>query len=173
MTLFGVMELASGYAGMTVALIGGSDELLVSKMAPITIPVVVVANYLVGRMIGTRCASHGLATIVIVGLAGSGITRLFDFSIVSGTELRTVLGEPASMEVFLVAWLGGAVLFWLPGFLGYWRGRRRRLARYLSYLVGVLPKGTRETLVSLAYSEAQSLASRARRPEIASLAPGQ
>jgi hypothetical protein len=173
MTLFGVMELASGYAGMTVALIGSSEEMLVSKMAPITIPVVVVANYLVGRMIGTRCASHGLATIVLVGLIGSGITRVFDFSILSGSVLRTALGEPATLDVFLIAWLGGAALFWVPGFIGYRRGRRRRLGRYLTYLVGVLPKDTRETLVSLAYSEAQSLVSRTRRPEITGLAPGQ
>lgn len=158
MTLFGVMQIASGYAGAVVALLNGSGEALVREMFPIVLPVVLVGNYLVGRTIGTRCATHAVATVLIVGLVGSGLARVFDFLLLSSDTFRMVVGEPKTIGTFLEAWLGGAALFWIPGLLGYWRGKRRMLSKYLTYLLGVLPADTRETLVGLAHSEAQALA---------------
>jgi hypothetical protein len=45
-----------------------------------------------------------------------------------------------------------------PIYLGYWMGRRSRMNKYFSYLLAVLPKDTRNLVVTLAYEEAQRLA---------------
>jgi hypothetical protein len=51
-----------------------------------------------------------------------------------------------------------SVEFALAGLLGIWRGRRRRLAGYLEYLLSVLPLESRGALVDLAYEEAKRAA---------------
>jgi hypothetical protein len=43
----------------------------------------------------------------------------------------------------------------VAGFLGVWRGRRRKLAGYMEYLLSVLPPATRRALVDLAYEDAK------------------
>src|SRR4029077_6742618 len=45
----------------------------------------------------------------------------------------------------------------VPGLIGYWRGQRQRLSKYLNYLLSVLPPQTRDTVVDLAYGEAQKV----------------
>jgi len=45
----------------------------------------------------------------------------------------------------------------VPALLGYWRGRKLRLSKYLYYLLGVLPKETRDAVVELAFDEAQKI----------------
>ena len=46
----------------------------------------------------------------------------------------------------------------VPGLIGYWRGQRQRLSKYLDYLLHVLPPQDRDTVVDLAYGEAQKVA---------------
>ena len=47
------------------------------------------------------------------------------------------------------------------GLVGYWRGYKHRLSKYLSYLLSVLPPFTRGTVVEFAYQEAQKVAAAA------------
>jgi hypothetical protein len=43
----------------------------------------------------------------------------------------------------------------VAGLLGYWRGQKYRLSKYLHYLLGVLPAETRDAVIELAFEEAQ------------------
>ena len=56
----------------------------------------------------------------------------------------------------------------VPGLIGYWRGKRQSLSKYLYYLLSVLPPQTRDTVVELAFEEAQKVSAAARdaRPSI-------
>jgi hypothetical protein len=51
-----------------------------------------------------------------------------------------------------------AFIIVVPGLIGYWRGQRQRLSKYLDYLLSVLPQQTRDTVVDLAFEEAQKVA---------------
>jgi hypothetical protein len=55
----------------------------------------------------------------------------------------------------------------LCALLGYWRGHKARWAKYLGYLLGVLPPETRDAMVDLVFVEAQKVAA-ARRSAIGS-----
>jgi hypothetical protein len=50
----------------------------------------------------------------------------------------------------------------VPGLLGYWRGQKYRLSKYLHYLLDVLPAETRDTVIGLAFDEAQKIVSAKR-----------
>ena len=50
----------------------------------------------------------------------------------------------------------------VPGLIGYWRGKRQSLSKYLHYLLSVLPPQTRDTVVELAFDEAQKVSAAAR-----------
>jgi hypothetical protein len=112
--------------------------------------------YLLGRWIGTRCSRGGALAVLLM------ITLTFVIAI--------AVGVPSTMSEwyhFIMIWS----LLQLPilicfGLIGYWRGRKHRLSKYLHYLLGVLPSETRDTVVELAFDEAQKVASAAGRARI-------
>ena len=48
--------------------------------------------------------------------------------------------------------------------IGYWRGRKHRLSKYLYYLLGVLSPEARHAVIELAVEEAQRAASATAHP---------
>jgi hypothetical protein len=118
-------------------------------------------TYLVGGWIGTRCSQYGLGTLVLVvfctvGLGGAAETFLFSdetykqYTGVERMSSKVVLAAAIELPLLLVA-----------GLVGYWRGYKNRLSIYLAYLLSVLPPDTRDSVVELAYEEAQKAVTRA------------
>ena len=168
MLFVGIMAAMSVYSVIGLEIIGGSRRgALGYSIGIVNIPVLLLAYYFVGIFIGSRCMRRGFVAILLIGLIGSMAVRALDFSLLSAEEFVQMWGNEKSLEIFCEFLLSGCLFFWVPGLLGYWRGSRLRLSRYLAYLLHVLPKDTRQTLVTLAYSEAQTLAARPAQPALA------
>jgi hypothetical protein len=168
MLVIGITSAASVYSGAAVTIIGASNQQgLGSSAGIVNIPIVLLGYYLVGIYAGSRCMSRGFLAILFIGLLGSVFIRSFDFIVMSPEDFSVIWQKDKTILTFLEFSMGGCLLFWVPGFLGYWRGTRLRLSRYLAYLLHVLPVDTRQTLVTLAYSEAQTLVARPVHPVLA------
>jgi hypothetical protein len=120
-------------------------------------PAMMAGAYLVGHWIGTRCSRRGvfavLLTIVLLTAAAIGLNEL----------------TPAETydRAFLLLNLLEFPFILLCALLGYWRGHKARWAKYLGYLLSVLPPETRDAMVDLVFVEAQKVAA-ARRSAIGS-----
>jgi hypothetical protein len=57
------------------------------------------------------------------------------------------------------------------GLIGYRRGRKYRLSRYLHYLLDVLPAETRDTVIDLAFDEARKISLPNSAPSVKPITP--
>jgi hypothetical protein len=113
--------------------------------------------YFLGRWIGTRCAYRGVVAVVLI------VSLMFGI----GTAIILLDPEPKVLPKewrHLLTILNFAQIPFYLGFglIGYWRGGKLRLSKYLHYLLDVLPSETRDTVVELAFDEARKAAGRAR-----------
>jgi hypothetical protein len=124
----------------------------------------IFGSYLVGRWIATRCARRGVLTILLVAALIAGILTasvVIASVIASSFELVQVeVRQRLEFGSILYSFAIRICIVFGAGLLGYWRGRRQRLPKYLYYLLRVLPAETREAVVELAFGEAQKLALR-------------
>jgi hypothetical protein len=135
--------LEAGFAEDIKESARGTYEL--ALILAIVFPATILCAYFVGRWIGTRCSSRGVAAILLAAIFYAAV------SLALGGIVPDEPWEPSSklLELILLAWL---ICF---GLIGYWRGRKYRLPKYLHYLLGVLPAETRDTVIGLAFEEAQ------------------
>ena len=133
-------------------------------MKAVSWPLMLLGLYLLGFWIGSRCVAHGVIATISSFFLGATLILLVDFVVAGLTgrmkDFETFHGSlkeiGSSIPHLLVA-------SWRPlGFalLGYWRGSRTRMSKYLQYLLAVLPPDTGMTIVNLAYDEAQTSAAK-------------
>jgi hypothetical protein len=115
----------------------------------VNFPAMILCAYYVGRWIGTRCSSRGIAAVllVIISYTATGLA-IYPYFPDEPWEPSSQLLDFIELPFLICA-----------GLLGYWRGQKYKLAKYLHYLLGVLPAETRDTVVGLAFDEAQQIAS--------------
>jgi hypothetical protein len=133
----------------------------------ISAPVHMLGLYLIGRWVGSRSPRFGLAVPVVALFIAVSLTLILQALFGVREVVKAIHGvEPAASIEYLTAVLKnspGLLIALIPIYIGYWRGMKLKLAKYLKYLLDIVPKDTRETLVSLAYDEAQvHLSSRLR-----------
>jgi hypothetical protein len=147
-----VVELLGAVAGFLAAIADDTKMILAFSVL-----FNVIAAYLTGRWIGSRSGSRGIIAILSLFVLAVVIGKSIDFAIMSSADFKELYGEEKSLDLLLLHILGGSVILSISGLIGYWRGRRMRLLKYLRYLLGVLPKDTRDALVDLAYEEARNI----------------
>jgi uncharacterized membrane protein YpjA len=128
-------------------------------------PFVIVGAYLVGRWIGTRCSHRGVIVVLLVVLGYTVLQFVLEQSYLllatDDDDVARFTRETLVLRLIVAACLSVLLLL-----IGYWRGRKGRLSKYLHYLLGALPAETRDTVVELAFDEAQKVASAAGRARI-------
>jgi len=166
MILFGVMQLSSLIGLGLITLLFGADASTVDPrtILAIALPINLTGSYCLGRWIGTRCSRYGIGVVLLVAVIGVSVTKIVDFAVLSPADFQAAYDQSKGFVTFLAHVFGGFWVFSLTGLIGYAVGRRSRLSKYFRYLLSVLPKDTRETLVNLAYEEAQNLAAGSVRP---------
>jgi hypothetical protein len=133
------------------------------------IAVMIVAAYFVGRWIGSRTSRLGIAAMLLISPLFAVTNIATDVLLLPGELYRDAMGsEPGAFFGLLWRIIGISLVIMVPGLIGYWRGQKQRLSKYLHYLLSVLPPQTRETVVELAFEEAQKVSAVARdaRPSI-------
>jgi hypothetical protein len=117
---------------------------VVAMAAPSVVILGVLLMYLLASWIGMRSGKYGIIALVISTLVGPILSKLIDYAVLHEGDFMT--GVVACFQ------------FTIIGLVGYWRGRRRRLGRYLSYLLDILPLKTRDSFIDLAYGETCNVA---------------
>ncbi len=166
---FGLMLAAWEYLSFVAGLIAGStagtgDAITITSLI-MTLLVIPAPFFLIGRWLGTRSESYGMALTAVAVV----LTVIVDTFLLLLFSAGTILTEESAL-VGLVGLCAGkiALIVWLELFtlVGFWRGQSLRLQRYIGYLTGVLPAETRSTLVNLAYEEAQRLSAQQTGPAV-------
>ena len=140
------------------------NSLVVSMAGFIGLPIIAVGFYLGGRWVGSRSSRRGVFVAILGVILGLAVSLGIDYLMLSTTEFSNIyLGYNifgSEYYGFAAGILGNLILKLVPFLIGYWRGRQMRLAKYVNYLLSVVPIDTRESLVVLAFDEAQKLMSR-------------
>ena len=156
-----VGQAAGGIAGIGLAATGvpsegGNAATFAKATGFFGMVATILGSYLVGRWIGARTARLGIVALLLIApltaaaAVGMDVLLLPD-EVYRGMQRSGILTEIAKISFIVVVF----------GLLGYWRGQRQRLSKYLDYLLSVLPSQTSESVVELAYEESQKVAAAA------------
>jgi hypothetical protein len=148
--LFAAMNLSSVFGAVVVGGSGLEFAKAVGVIQAVSAAVVAPTMFLVGRWVGRRSVSKGIAVIFLICVIARTTATLIDLTLLSTQEFAATYRE----MTFLQQILFGTALLFAVGCWGYWRGRRQRLAAYLTYLLGRVPTDTLEAIVKLAFVQA-------------------
>jgi len=160
--LWGILQATSGTVGLLLSILSPEDveePPIYAVQAP-TLIIEVVGSYFVGRWIGTRCSRQGIVTMFLVAFFAAVGTVLIDVVLTPDELYKSAFRrERLSYAFILVRIAMITLIMFVSGLVGYSRGRKFRLSKYLHYLLTVLPIETRDAVVDLAFGEAQKIAS--------------
>jgi len=158
--LFGVVLLASIFSlGVTEMSFGGDAPntrvRAISEMLTAA-PIELFGGLMVGRWIGSRSRRRaGMTVLLVAALATLAINGLGAFFIwLEPNASPPVLGQ-THLQDTIIEWLVSFCGLALAGLLGSRKGRARRMADYMDYLLSALPPHTRGVLVEIAHEEAR------------------
>jgi hypothetical protein len=153
--LFAIAEVAGFIVGVATSL----ELEQATRLLPLTaFPASMLGMYFVGRWIGARCAQHGLIAIMLIAILVSIALQAADELVIPDEAYRTMFHrERMDVEALLGVLAFRVFFFAVAGLLGFWRGHKQKLSKYLHYLLGVLPIETRDAVVDLAFEEAQKV----------------
>jgi len=154
----GINQLGTALGGIMASASGANEQLIMPLAVVIGLIITFVGTYFLGRWFGVRSKRLGLVSLLLAILAGMTLSKAFDFIVVSAETFKQLTHIEKSLAFFVFGIVVGTVLFASTGIIGLWFGRRRRLSRYLYYLLTLLPADSRAAIVSLAYDEARLVA---------------
>lgn len=119
--------------------------------------------YLLGHWIGARASRLGIVTMALIASATAVIWIGADIFLISpGKDYTDRFGPDAlTFLAILGRFAGISLCIFVPGIIGHWFGQKQRLSKYLNYLLNVLAPRDRDTVVEIAYGEAQRVAAAA------------
>jgi hypothetical protein len=158
-TFVAVLEISTLLTGAIAANSGLNRTEALTVLVLVGLLIQLLAGYFVGRWIGARSRSHGLIALSAAALLSPIIERTIESYYLPADQFRTLFGVERGLPVLAASVALGFALLVLPGLLGYWRGKKRRLTKYLQFLLAILPADTQAALVDLAIQEANRLQS--------------
>jgi hypothetical protein len=158
-----VANVASFLVGITLAIGGApvpektSDQAATFLFAPgfLNVWILMYVSYRLGGWVGARVNRHPKTALALGIITGRAIMLGFDF-LMDATIASLVVQQWRSIEGFAGVAILMAMLIGLAIFASR-RGRRRRAAAYMAYLLRSIPADTRDVLIHLTYEEAKRL----------------
>jgi len=150
-----VFALSNAYAGF----ISGIGDIKESRilLGLTALPLICIGSYFVGRWTGARCDQYGILVIVIAVLVARLTLSIIDLFWLNQGEYEKMFGRGKSLEHIITQIMISLFIFGSIALIGYWRGRKTRLARYIGYLLRLLPPDTRSIIANLTYEEARRI----------------
>ncbi|MGZ5876928.1 MAG: hypothetical protein ACXWKP_33150 [Bradyrhizobium sp.] len=136
-----------------INIIDTHPQVFLVLIALTALPLRIIAAAYMGRFIGAR--SHRYVLGIVIGSIALGCIANFLMSVltVSNDQLKAMLDGRTALEQFN-SFLPDMVTFMISGGLGFWYGQRHKPADYLTFVMKILPPGTRQTIVEMAEEEA-------------------
>jgi hypothetical protein len=161
--LVALVHISSGIAGLVWGAVSGGKlltdmpEQIASASIMLVLPTEVIGAYLIGRWIATRIYVHGMMVVLASCAIAAVLARAIDFAVIAPDMAQKLYDAPISAQLFIQLALSNFIIFAISASLGFWRGTKLRLTKYMQYLLGVLPSESRDTIVNLAYEEAERI----------------
>lgn len=165
--LWCAIEAAAGIAGLLLGqVLPFEGEDIFKSVFAATVPaamITILGSYFVGRWIGARTSRLGIVTMLLIAFLTTAAAVGLDVFGLPDKLYKDLYGsERLAFFGILSRFTRGSFIIIVPGLIGYWRGQRQRLSKYLDYLLRVLPPQTRDTVVELAFEEAQKVSAAVR-----------
>jgi hypothetical protein len=116
--------------------------------------------FFIGTLIGTQSDRFSILILLGVAVLGRFLGTTTDFLLVESHRFEMLFKHDKTLAYyFLVLAIGSlysVIVAGTFGLLGFWRGRRVRLGRYLQFLLQKLPPTERKALIDMAYEEASA-----------------
>jgi hypothetical protein len=154
-----ITQFTGAIAGGIADACGARTPSVIGTVGLVSIPFQLAVGYVLGNWIGARSARNGIGAVVFVAALGPTGTKLFDYMVVSADEWRELYGYDKTPAVLIGHILLLFAMWAIPGLLGFWRGRKKRISKYMLYLLSLLPADTRSALSDLAFDEANKVVS--------------
>jgi hypothetical protein len=161
--LIGIGLLATVFGALLIGFLFGAeaDFTLTQGIGAIVAaaPIALFGGFVVGRRIGSRCARpSGWTVLLVAAVASLVLNGLGATAVWLGADTAPPVFGSTPLHDLVIETAATFTTFAVAGLLGHRQGRKRRIAEYMDYLLGVLPPDTRNLLVELAYEEAQKVA---------------
>lgn len=117
----------------------------------ITVP----GTFLIGRWIGRRARRTAALAVVGAVVIARILGSIVDWFMLPAQQVAEILGKAETLGLLSTQIIIGVPVLSIVALLGYWRGRRQRLAYYMVFLLRIVPKEEREALVELAHEGAK------------------
>ena len=156
--IVGIVQAASGIG--TLLAMAFLEQVSPQMSIPGALPLVGGGSFFVGRWIGVRSRTHGFLSLCVAPALGYSLSNLVNFAFLSDAQVMGVTHGGKSLVAFFWLVAGATAVFMPIGLVGFWRGRKNRLTRYVAYLFSLLPGDSRTAFVDLAYEEARLVASK-------------
>jgi hypothetical protein len=154
-----MLQFAGGLVFVTFKVLdiesGSSDQDTIAAVGLLSIPFYLFGSYLVGKWIGTRCSGKGIAAIVLVTILSALAAKAVDLVIIPSAQFEQMFGSQKDVALYLLHSSGLSAILFVGTTIGFWRGHKNKMSRYLEYLLSVLPKEIKGTILDLAYDEAK------------------
>jgi hypothetical protein len=150
-----LLSIGAAVAGSGV--LDTNTKLFVWLVIYTSFPLKVIASAYIGRWIGTRSPNHGFAVAAGSVLFGSILSCVFSVLMMSDDMFKAFTGGEKTITaelMQLITVVPDMLIYMIVAALGVWSGRRRQLARYLTFILNVLPSETRQSIVEMARDEA-------------------
>lgn len=156
--LLATVEFFSFLGGLIAGMFGMDLQHVMPVLLVCDLITYTAGPFLLGKWVGTRSSARPYLVTAAAAVSAAVIGHLIDFELLTADSYSQIYGFTKTETAFWTGSAFSAVIFVGFGMLGCWRGRRRKMSAYFSYLLTRIPEGTRETMVSIAYDEAQRLA---------------
>jgi hypothetical protein len=155
------IKQGAAYLATSIFAAAGLDNSLdgvINAALVIDLLVSLFAAYFIGRWISVRSRGFGIISILVAVMAGTAVAVMIDAYFLSADEIRKMFGFAISTQQLFASISIQSTMLLIPALFGYWRGKQLRKAKYLEFLLAILPTRTQDLLVELAFQEAGSLA---------------
>jgi len=154
--LIAVIQASSFLIGAIIGAAGLASNVAnaVTAILLIDFPIALAGAYFVGQWVGTRSRSHGIFAVLTTVFLSVLINQTLTIYFVPQEIYQHTFQHEKTLTSFIGTVGGGFLLLLLPCLIGYWRGSKRRMIKYMQFLFAVLPADTKSTLVDLASQEA-------------------
>jgi len=158
-----ILLLIANFGGLFtgLALDSRNDKIIIISMC-IAVVLMLAGSFFIGHWVGSRCSegiAKGVVTLLAIYIAYGLLKLLMDIAVADDIIFLLEIPHEQKWLILIMMNLMGVVVFFIISLIGYCFGRRRRLSKYMDYLMRILSPDTRYILVELAYDEAKRLAS--------------
>jgi hypothetical protein len=111
-------------------------------------------GYVLGRWVGVRSYPGGWILVIVYCLLGSALIHGVDYLFADNATFRLMFGgHGKGLGLLADQTVSGAMLYGAPGLIGFWRGRMAQQDAYLTHLMNLLPRDTRDLVTSMVVDE--------------------